>query len=123
MKKRITILCSFLSLFISGCGTATGNTYTDVTNAVRNTPSSSVDTTGLSWSQSIVAHCSNFYLSMRSIAPLIMIVSFLFGTTIYLLIRKAKPIRKIALFVFMIGIPAVTFITVYLFAILLGTFQ
>lgn len=125
LTKLHKIICSVMLLvsmaFVSGCG---GDVYSDVyTDVMQEVANEKVYAQGMTWSELIVAKCINFYLEARRIAPIVMIGSFLFGAVVYLLIRKFKPIRRMAVFVFMLGIPALTFITVYGLAFLIGMFQ
>ena len=65
----------------------------------------------------------DFCISMKQYAPFVMVGSFIFGVIIFRLFRKEKTIQKHALFTFILGIPALMFISTYFVCFLYGCFN
>lgn len=62
------------------------------------------------------------YLSFKTMAPFICVVSFAAGLVLFLFSTKNKRLRRLGLFGFMIGIPVVVLVIVYGVGILNGIF-
>lgn len=121
---RVRFLLIALLMASSVC--MTGCVSSIYENADRNALDAAYDGVrydNMTWHDALVASCYDFYMAARHVAPIIIIVSIVFGAALFALIRKYKALRRVAVFVFMIGIPLVTFVAVYGMAILLSAFR
>jgi len=117
----LLLLLVYVSLFATGCGG--GSIYDNVNDDVTQMAGEGLKYDNMSWHDALVASCYDFYMASRHVAPIIIVGSIVFGAALYTLIRKYKALRRGAVFVFIIGIPLVTFVLVYGMAILLGAFR
>ena len=62
-------------------------------------------------------------IQMKKWVPLIMVGSWLSGIFISIVFKNSKEIRKWALFTLILGIPLISFVSVYLLCFLYGSFN
>lgn len=62
-------------------------------------------------------------IQMKKWTPIIMVGSWLLGIFISIVFRSSKEIRKWALFTLILGIPLISFVSVYILCFLYGSFN
>lgn len=122
LKLNMILLVLATSLFLCGCSSDYDSVYDsvqvsleDIANQSAEVPDKAHATAAEMW--------YNTCVSLKQYAPFVMVGSFMLGLIVFIIFRREKSIRKWALYVLMISIPAVTFICTYLICFLYGCFN
>lgn len=121
-KKFVLLIGIASTLLLTGCQI---NTDTDLYNQIKSQTNVFAANTQQQKQDSIVyitEKAYDFCTSLKSIAPVVIVVSFIIGILILHIVQEDQAIRKRALFIFIISIPCGMFVITYGLSWLVGTF-
>lgn len=122
-KKKIAAIMGILSMMmLTGCEIQSD---TELYNQIQNQTSMFADNTQQAKQNSVVyitEKAYDFCNSLKSIAPIVIVISIAIGLLLLHLVQEDQGIRKKALFLFIITIPVLMFTLTYGLSWLVGTF-
>lgn len=122
LSKAFFLIFLLSTVFLTGCSDV--NTYRNITAEIEKQEQESKEKyAGMKWDEILASKAYELNNKMKAVAPLIILVSEFICFILLGIVKNEKRIRQIAIFVFGIGIPFLSGLIIYGWALIVTIFK